>query len=98
MSHLFALLPRYPVTLSLLRAAPQVEVFDRALEEANPAVAPVGMPILEYPWADPVTGIVKCPAVHLYIARQIADPKRRIGLDCLKFAGALATYLDAQIP
>lgn len=97
MSRLIPLMRRDPATDRILVAAPHVELFVQELENANPAVAPRGMPILEYPWEDS-SGTVRWPDQHLHLVRRVRDPKDRIVLDCLKFARSLVAQLDNRIP
>lgn len=89
-SRFFLLLRRHPAGQKKLQAWSHVEQFVRELEVAHPQVAKDCLPQLEYPWVDPATGQVRCPASDLPLVRRIVNPRDRIALDCLKFATALA--------
>lgn len=86
---------------SLVRSAPQVGQYVEELELAQPSIAKKqAQPFaqLEYPWEDPLGTTVRYPAAHLPLARRIANPRDRIGLDCLKFAQALSNSFNQLFP
>lgn len=106
-SRLLLLLERAPGGTSLPGVSIEL-VFAaiRDLENAQPAVVESAMRLrgvppyaqLEYPWEDPVTGLVEWPARHLPIAKRVADPKDPVGPQLLKFARALEARFDALFP
>jgi len=79
----------------------RIRQFVAELEEAQPATArrhKQPFPQLEYPWEDPISGKVFCPAIDLPLARRVRDPKDRIGIDCLKFATAVEERFSNLFP
>jgi len=98
-AHFFGMLRRFPSGRQLLTSNGRAEAFIVQLELAQPSVAKQNnlLEQLEYPWED-AAGIVRTPCRDLALARRIADPKDRIGVDCLKFASALIKAVPEIFP
>jgi hypothetical protein len=100
-ARLFAVLLRHPAGTRILQAAPNVRAFVLQLEAAQPSLAkdlPQPCPQLEYPWEDPVLNTVHYPTRDLPLVQRIQNPRDRIGVDCLKFARAVAQQLPTIVP
>lgn len=105
-SHLLDLLLRSPGGAAVAPSASvRAAVVD--LENAHPDVAKPNAnlqppkpqwPQLEFPWSDPLSGIVKSPTTDLPIARRIDDPNDRIGALLLKFADGLVKDFNTLFP
>jgi hypothetical protein len=97
----FPVLQRRPGGVKLLRENGAAQQFVLQLEAAQPSIAraqPHPGPQLEYPWDDPTLGSVCWPEADLPLVRRVRDPRDRIALDCLRFAGALEKELFTLIP
>ncbi|WP_159397893.1 hypothetical protein [Sorangium cellulosum] len=100
-SHLFAVFLRRPGGLALLQGSQNVQQFVVELETAHPQLAralPQPCPQLEYPWEDPVNGIVYHPERDLAVCSRVRNPRDRIALDCLRLASAIEQQLFTIIP